>query len=268
MNEQQFSAYLEKVGLTHKPSVTMTGLLDLHRAQLLTIPFENFDIALGRGVSLRKEDLYRKLLGQKRGGYCFELNELMFEVLRFIGFEAQRVLARVHLSGEPTGRSHQVTMVELDGEQLLVDNGFGSATPRTPLKLSIDEVIHTDLQTLRFTLDDDFGYMLQQQNTDDSGSLIWKNLYSFDLEHVCEADIRYGNYYVSTYPESHFVTSRIAALPTPDGLITLLNHRIKVVSGGETQEIELASGQSYLDALQRYFSIELDSPYSDLTPIS
>ena len=45
-------AYLNQIGLDETVPPTETGLEVLHRAQVYIIPFENFDIHLGRGISL------------------------------------------------------------------------------------------------------------------------------------------------------------------------------------------------------------------------
>ena len=62
-------AYLARIGLRGRP-----GVAALHRAHVTTIPFENRDPRRGIPVSLELEDLERKLVDQRRGGYCFEQN--------------------------------------------------------------------------------------------------------------------------------------------------------------------------------------------------
>jgi N-hydroxyarylamine O-acetyltransferase len=52
--------------MTH---ATLAGLLGAHMAH---IPFENFDVLLGREVRLDPEGLQAKLVKARRGGYCFE----------------------------------------------------------------------------------------------------------------------------------------------------------------------------------------------------
>ena len=39
------------------------------------------------------EDLFRKVVEQKRGGYCFELNKLFFLLLKELGFDCRSVAA-------------------------------------------------------------------------------------------------------------------------------------------------------------------------------
>jgi N-hydroxyarylamine O-acetyltransferase len=97
-------AYLERVKCPAVTRATEEGLEDLQRAQLTTIPFENFDILLGRGVSVAPAAIVAKLVHRARGGYCFELNGLHVMALKALGFDARPILARVHLSGSADKR--------------------------------------------------------------------------------------------------------------------------------------------------------------------
>ncbi len=234
----------------------------LHRAQFFSIPFENFDILLDREISLEPEVLFDKMVTRPRGGYCFELNGLFLMALKSFGFDARPLLARVHLSGIPSGRGHQIALVTLQGRQWITDVGFGNHNLRAPLPLELDQPKTRDGFTFRFRDAQHFGTMLQYLA---GGG--WQDLYSFDLGHVYPADITYGNYYTSTHPNSFFTFVRVAALPVPDGTITLYNNTLKTSTADKVQEHELAEGQPYLDALKTHFGIELDAPYEALTPL-
>src|SRR5581483_3831067 len=89
-------AYLERIGLDGIPS-----LAAVHRAHVTSIPFENLDPHGGRPVSLAVDDLERKLVGARRGGYCFEQNLLLKAALEALGHEVEPVLARVRVGAAP-----------------------------------------------------------------------------------------------------------------------------------------------------------------------
>jgi N-hydroxyarylamine O-acetyltransferase len=81
----------------------------LHRAHVMTVPFENLDIHLGRPISLAPADLFRKIVSSRRGGYCFELNGLFALLLEALGIAVTRLAARVLYGAEGVRpRSHQV----------------------------------------------------------------------------------------------------------------------------------------------------------------
>jgi len=255
-------AYLRRINYAGDTTATWETLKALHHAQLNNMPFENFDIHLGRGVDLSPGAIFKKLVHHSRGGYCFELNGLFLMALKAFGFEVRPLLARVHVTGTPSGRGHQIELVTIDGEQWVADVGFGGDTPRKPIPLELNQPIHHDEQIVRLVDAGDFGIMLQTEKDDK-----WIDLYSFELSHVFPADIEYGNHYTSTHPNSLFVFARIAALPVEKGVVTLFNNTLKKIVAGNENVQEIAIGSAYLDVLKTEFGIELDAPYEKLRPL-
>lgn len=255
-------SYLARINHSERVQLSETGLAALHRAQVCTIPFENFDILLGRGISLEHANIFEKLVHRARGGYCFELNGLFLMALQSFGFEVRPILARVHRSGTPMGRGHQISLVRLQGREWIADVGFGSPHLPFPLFFEINHVATHNGESFRLIEAEPYGIMLQTLQKD-----CWQDLYSFDLQHVCPGDILYGNHYTSTHPDSFFTFSRVAALATPSGRITLFNRTLRQFSAGTEQVQELMEGQMYLKALKKYFGIDLDVPYEALPPI-
>lgn len=252
-------AYLARIGLEQAPAANLSGLQQLHRAHFFNIPFENFDIPLGRGIQVDAKAIFNKLVHQRRGGYCFEVNGLLQQALTAYGFQARPLLARVHLSGSPSDRSHQLSLVSIAQQDWLVDTGFGSQTPRHPLPLTLDEALTTDIQTYRLVNDEQFGTMLQLKNQH-----TWDNLYSFDFNHVCQGDIDYANHCTSTMPTSTFTNVWMAALPNPTGITTLLNDSLRVTTNGATVVTELAADKTYIEVLKQHFHIDLKANYEHL----
>ena len=255
-------AYLQRIGLSRVPNIDLAGLKCLHNAQHANIAFENFDLVLGKGIDLSTAAIMDKLVMSKRGGYCFEVNQLMLLALQHFGFIARPLLARVHLGPQPTGRSHQLCLVSLAGEDWLVDTGFGSQTPRDPLPLRLNEALHTDLQTFRLLEDEHFAYLLQGQIDGQ-----WQDLYSFDLGYVCDGDISYANHCTATMPTSTFVTSWVACLRTPYGNNTLLNDQAKqALAEGQSKLLQPLAGEEYMQVLMDLFGINLDASYDQFRP--
>ena len=159
----------------------------IHLAQHTSIPFENFDICLGRNIKADSESLVQKMVKNKRGGYCLELNGLLLLALKSFGFDARSLLGRVHITGKPTGRGRQVTLVTIEGKRWLVDLGFGAESPPVPIPLVCNGPIIFENQTYRLLENELFGYFLQNIHNEE-----WRNLYSFDLSHICRGDIECG----------------------------------------------------------------------------
>ena len=93
-------AYLARIGLTGRPA-----LAEMHRAHTTSIPFENLDPRRGVPVSLALDDLQRKLVGERRGGYCFEHNLLFKGALEALGTVLGPEPARTQTAGFAIARS-------------------------------------------------------------------------------------------------------------------------------------------------------------------
>lgn len=262
MQQFDLDRYCQKIKHQHQVRTTEEGLRSLHRQQLCNIPFENFDVLLGRPIQLDPGSLFAKLVCRPRGGYCFELNGLFLHVLQSLGFEARPLLARVHLSGSSViGRGHQISLVTIGGREWLTDVGFGGSNMREPIPLEIDRLNHCNGQDLRLVRADPYGTMLQAL----AGDGQWLNLYSFDREYVGPGDIKYGNYYTSTHPDSIFTRDRIASLATSQGRVSLNNLSLRIVQDDRERITELGNDHRYLDSLKTHFGIELDASY-DMLP--
>jgi N-hydroxyarylamine O-acetyltransferase len=257
------AAYFERIGFTGAAAVDEHTLVALHRAQLATIPFENFDILLGRSIPLAPESLVDKLVARPRGGYCFELNGLFALALAAIGFEARPLMARVHLRGEPTGHTHALLLVELGGRPWIADVGFGGPSLRSPIPLELDVRREQRGEAFRLVDAGPFGTMLQRER---DGS--WRDLYSFELRTVISADIELANHFTATHPRSRFTTTPVAAVHGDYGRTTLENRRLRRFSDGVERVEELEEGEAYLDALERYFGIVLGVPYTAIKPLT
>lgn len=259
-------SYLRRLGIETAIVADIPSLTVLQRQHVFTIPFENLDIMLGRGISVDLPDIYNKVINRGRGGYCFELNALFCNALENFGFDVQVVLGRVHLGMEPSGRTHQITLVRVGSEQYIVDVGFGALSLRTPVPLAGSEFSQQDHLQYRIIEDPTWRYMMQVRNSE-LGGTDWFNMYSFDLEHVCEGDIATGNHYTSTSPDVHFTKDRIASLLTPDGRIALSGNQLTSVSGGdkfETSQSTIATSD-YIRALKSKFNLVLDATFEDFT---
>src|SRR5689334_22858168 len=88
-------AYFLRIGYSgsRKPMRETLQGIQLPHAQ--TVPFENIEPLLKSAMNLVLASLERKLVKERRGGYCFEQNLLLAEVLRTLGFDLTCLAARV-----------------------------------------------------------------------------------------------------------------------------------------------------------------------------
>jgi len=88
-------AYLERLQYTQFIKPDAGTLCELHRAHLRNIPFENLDIGLKRTIHIDEPAIWNKLIVNKRGGFCYEINGLFAWLLKQIGYDVNYLNARV-----------------------------------------------------------------------------------------------------------------------------------------------------------------------------
>jgi N-hydroxyarylamine O-acetyltransferase len=241
------AAYLERIGVGPQP-----GLAELHRAHVVSIPFENLDSYAGMPVSLELQDLERKLVTERRGGYCFEHNMLLAAALEALGMRVEPMLARVRLGrppGVPRPRTHLVHRVHADDGVWLADVGFGNGTPLEPIPFGPGA--EHEQSGWRFRLVAEGGEHVLQ-TVDGSG---WGDVYGFVPEPVPLIDVQTSNWYTCTYPGSPFVAGLLATVNRPDGTRVSLNDRHGLVlitdtpAGRATTEVAWGEVPGLLDTV-------------------
>ncbi len=251
--------YLQRIGVTGPVSVDAHWLECIQRGQLQHIAFENFDVLLGRDISLQVDALVHKLVRCRRGGYCFELNGLLGVALQACGYRLRSCLARViYGRGSPGPRTHQVLIVEADGREWLVDAGFGGPGLRAPLPLDDREHVQ-DGDRFRTRRDDEFGPILQKRIGE-----LWSDLYAIDLAPALQQDFEMAHFFMSRHPQSYFRLHRVASLQRDIGRVALLDLTLNVERHAASNACTLEPGPGYIEALAHHFGIELDARYEDL----
>ena len=223
---------------------------------MLAVPFENLDIALGRKIVVDQDAFVRKVVEQRRGGFCYELNGAFAALLRILGFRVTLLSARVarESGGEGPEFDHLALRVDLglDMEQpWLADVGFGELFLE-PLHMEPDKEQVDPAGTFRLV---QIGERLQLEKAEPGGH--WKRQYSFSLEPRQLSDFAGMCHYHQTAPESSFTQSRICTRATPDGRITLSGMKLIVTRNGQREENTLASEKQAQDALRQYFGVRL-----------
>jgi N-hydroxyarylamine O-acetyltransferase len=204
-------AYLARIGYPGCLDPTIETLRSLHFAHATSIPFENLDILLGRGIALDLKSLQAKLVTGRRGGYCFEQNTLFAAVLKSLGFVATRLAARVRFGSQTIRpRSHMLLSVAIDGEPWLADVGFGGEGLLYPIRLNEVEGVRQGQWRFRVCAEGEV-HVLQSLHAEG-----WFDLYAFTQEPQYPIDYVVSNHFTATYPESPFVRSLVAQRNGPD----------------------------------------------------
>lgn len=98
MDQKQLSEYFDRIGY-HPTECTLETLELIILHHISTIPYETLDIHYATKCSIDMPELHDKLVIRKRGGYCLEMNNLLFYVLETMGFKVTKYLARMNDSG-------------------------------------------------------------------------------------------------------------------------------------------------------------------------
>jgi N-hydroxyarylamine O-acetyltransferase len=245
LSASDLAAYLHRLGWTGAPPradlASLQRLVALHTA---AIPFENLTPWIGQPVRLARDALLDKLVHQQRGGYCFEHNGLFLAVLETLGFQAERLAARV-LWGLPapvsTPRTHRALRVWIDGDAWLADVGFGGLTMTAAIRLVPDLAQPTPLERFRLQHhpDDLLGDWHLQAEIAGAGTPAWHTLYRFSLAPQDALDDEMASHFTATHPASRFVLNLVAARALPDRRLALLNRELRVHRPGQESELHV-----------------------------
>ncbi len=250
-------AYLARIGYEGPVGPSIETLRALHRAHVLTVPFENLDIHLGRPISLEPIDLFQKIVFAKRGGYCFELNGLFALLLEDLRFTVTRLAARVLYGAEGVRpKSHQLLLVQLGETAWMVDVGFGGNGLLEPLRLAVEYEERQGIDRFRLITHERGEYLLQCEI---DGA--WANLYSFGLDPCLPVDYTFANYYHSHSPDSLFTQKRISTMPTPEGRKTFVDSLLKVRGREGTHELHVTSEDEGRQLLQQHFGLTINDHF-------
>jgi arylamine N-acetyltransferase len=251
-------AYFERIGFVGSIAPTLATLETIHALHPAAKPFENLDPLMGVPVDdLSPGALTDKLVHRRRGGYCYEQNGLMGYALAEIGFRVRRLVGRVVWMLPPDAplgaQTHTVLAVTFPGSQgsYLVDVGFGGQTLTSPIRFETANAHQTPHEPYRLN-DRGDGLVLQAMVRGD-----WKPLYVFGTQTVPQIDLKVGSWYVSTHPESIFVTGLMAALTTDDARYNLAGRNLTVHRADGSEKTRLDDAAAVIDVLSERFGIDV-----------
>lgn len=227
--------YLDRIR-HRRAAPSPAALRDLQAAQLAAIPFENTEPLLGILPDLGMEAIWRKLVVERRGGYCLELNALFGAALEALGYRIKPVLGRVRM-GAPTGgiRSHLAHVVSFADQRFLADVGFGGPAPEAPLRIGTEMPQVDRLGTFRLRGDPATGETVLARETPDG----WFTLYGFDEVPVTDADREGANFFCAAHPASPFPNHIMLNRVTDAGRVSLFD--LRLTTPGQTRAIDSPS---------------------------
>ncbi|KAL6234806.1 hypothetical protein BDW75DRAFT_156509 [Aspergillus navahoensis] len=125
----------------------LKALEELQRRHISTIPWGNSAIHYSQhhSISTHPSAVFEKLVVRRFDGYCMENTNLLYVVLRSLGYKAYPAAGRVSNAAADPGNAcsdirynplgHMVIIVAIGGFKYMVDVGFGNNGPTSPMAL-------------------------------------------------------------------------------------------------------------------------------------
>lgn len=249
--------YLTRIGVPGASTPDLPTLAAIVAGHTRSIPFENLDPFTGRDVSLDAAALTAKLVDNRRGGWCFEHNNLLRNVLDELGYRTTALAARVDYNkpanAPPGARTHMVLRIDgLPGGPHIVDVGFGGLTLTGVLRLEPDLVQATPHGSFRMR---QAGPHLAMEAL---VAQTWLPLYRFDLTDQLLIDFEVMNFYLGHHPGSAFRHRLMLARVEADRRFGLSDTTLSVRHlDGRTERTQLGDIVEVRAALERCFLIDL-----------
>ena len=246
--------YLERIDVHAEIKPDLETLHLLHRSHLYNVPFENLDIHSGRKIILEDGKLLHKIINEKRGGFCYELNGAFYALLKAVGFNVKRISAGVYENenGFSPDFDHMALIVKAGDEEYLADVGFGDSFI-DPLKFKAGEIQKDKGGFFKISEPEDDGYYILYRSSDGKGftpqykfSLISRELHEYNT--MCE--------YHQTSPASHFMQKIICSKATESGRISLSDLKLIITSEREKDQ-KIISEDEFYSLLKSRFNISL-----------
>jgi len=243
--------YLNRIYIHDNQEINLEFLESLVKAHLKHIPFENLDIHLKKSILLHIDYLSNKILDQKRGGYCFELNGLFQNFLVQLGYDAQLISVQVFSDENEYSPEfdHAAILVQIEEDSFLVDVGFGDFTQ---IPLNIGETNIQSDGSRKFQVRQDVeGFIVSELDNQKVKPLyrfkkIFRKLEEFELRNEFHQKSR----------DSHFHKKKIITRITDSGRITLTDDKLIIHKNGKKSE-ELIRQSDFKDYLFRHFKIKI-----------
>jgi N-hydroxyarylamine O-acetyltransferase len=242
-------SYLNRIAYTGPRAATLEVLNAVQEAHLNAIPYENLDIHLRRRLPLDTARAYEKIVLERRGGWCYEMNGLLAWALRELGFEVQYLSSGVLRPGgvTPDG-DHLILCVRLEDGDYLADAGFGDgAIHALPLREGTYRVGFLEYGMER---DGDHWIMRNHTTSNTAG-------FRFSLEPRVLDDFAARCTDLQISSESGFVRTTVCQRMTRDALHTLRGAVLTTLTSSGSSQRTIKDAIDYRQTLLEVFKLNL-----------
>lgn len=227
-------------------------LFALHECHIRSVPFENLDVQNKVEIKLDLPHLFHKVVTQKRGGFCYELNHLFYHLLKAIGFEVSLLSGRTY-DDENLGPEfdHLALAIDMDDKVWLADVAFGDLF-LIPLEI-VEEQVQNDGRNF-FKLDKLGSSWLLWMSSD---GIQFEKKYQFSTIPRTIDEFQDQCHWKQYSPDSYFVKNMVVTLPTLNGRKSVFNEKFMVKESGDRKDMEMGSIDQLKEILKKDFDILL-----------
>jgi len=247
-------AYLERMKIVDNEEPSLERLNSLILAHQCNIPFENLDVfEFNKEISLGIETLFEKIITNKRGGYCFELNALFMTLLEECGFDVYACYCRI-LRGKDyiPPCLHRGTLVNIAGQLWFVDVGYGGPMPAGALLVEDGYEATYCNQTFRVEKTDEYWWTISYLSSHGTEKIM-----QFTTMPQGAVEFLSPNEFCSKNKDSVFRNVRLVNRRTPMGSLSITGDIFTEIKDGERSEKKMQTQEELEQALDKYFEIVL-----------
>lgn len=248
--ERFIAEYLDRIGYHGGTAPCLDTLVGLQRQHVYSVPFENLELLKPDFTpNLDRDHLFEKIVRQRRGGVCYELNTSFYNLLTALGFSACQISGRCRLDTPITG--HVFTLVHLAEGDYTADVGYGdNAVP--PLRIGGDEVVSAYHTASWLEREDEDLMRLYQRRPGEEAVF----QYQFSLTARERADYMDTFRFSAAPGNTPFSERHICCRYTPKGKISLRRDVLTVEEDDRVVETRpIAPGEETDRCLKEYFDL-------------
>jgi N-hydroxyarylamine O-acetyltransferase len=246
-------AYLTRIKVHERPP-SISYLKELIRGHVMNIPFENLDIYYKKRIRLNIEDFFKKLINEKRGGYCFELNALFFHLLIMLGFQTELLHGSFYKKETKKFShdfDHMMIRVTIGEVRYLVD--VGMIVPMvTPIKWEMNQANLIGSEYYRLT-EKEASIFLLQKSSDASVFSTFLKIYN---QPVTMIEFLSMNDTHQEDPNSFFVQNRVVSIVTKQGRREIKNNEIIIQELGSESRKQILNEDEFFTLLGQHFGLD------------
>lgn len=275
-------AYFERIGYKNsEDKLDLDTLTEILQHQIHAVPFENLNMHCGEAMDIGLEAIFDQIVRKKRGGWCLQINHLLYWALTKMGFETTMLGGYFYIT--PTSKYssemvHLLVQVTISDRNYIVDSACGcSYQIWKPLELTSGKDQPQVPAIFRLTEANGTWYLDQIRrehyianeefvNSDLLDKNKYRKIYSFTLEPRTIEDFVHVNTYLQTSSTSVFVSTSVCSLQTSEGVsclvgFTFMSRKFSYKDNVDLVEFKKVNEDEMEDVLKTTFGISLERKF-------